>query len=99
MKIIKAPKAASDAWKEQRCVKKANYLGQNGCGAVLALEESDVVVMLYYGTHFAHNYAGFKCPVCGKYGAVNGIPDPIWQRVYKVKKRSQVFDGFDDRRG
>lgn len=99
MKIIKAPKAPSDAWKNQRCVKKTNDVGESGCGATLRLRESDIVVMLWYGTHFPHNYAGFKCPVCGKYNEVKGIPDSVWERVYKAKKRSQVFDGFDDRRG
>ena len=97
MKVIRQPAKPPDVWKRQRCVKKTNNLGQIGCGAGLEIGESDLIVMLWYGTHFAHNYAGFKCPLCGKYNAAKHVPRPVWERVYKAKKRGQIFDGFDDR--
>lgn len=91
MKVLKDGKFGKD-WKTVVKCEGVKSMNSTGCGAELEVESKDLVPMLWYGTHFAHKYAGVKCPQCGVYSAVKDVPDSVWS---KAKSKKAVFDGTD----
>jgi hypothetical protein len=100
MKVIKNGSAAPDGlenWNTEVTCAKRDKFDSKGCGAVLEVTEEDLILMYWHGTHSAHHYSGMKCPQCGKYNAVENLPDPIWNRLNTKKRRAKsVFDGFSE---
>ena len=81
---------------EVRCEKFDNY-DTSGCGAILEVKESDLVLRYWQGSHFNHYYAAVKCPCCGKYTKIK-VPSTVFERIDTAENRKKaVFDGFSDR--
>ena len=69
----------------------------NDRGAKLEVEESDLVLLYWEGTHFTHHYCGVRCPQCGHVSAVRRVPESVWQRVNTpANRRRATFDGFSE---
>lgn len=84
-------------FKKVRCVDEKKFAvceRKEGCGAEMEIRSDELELLYYFGTHFRHDYAAFKCPCCGKYSSAGNVPAEVWGRV---SKRIGVFDGFDDR--
>ena len=68
-----------------------------GCGAVLEVGASDLMLMFWRGTHFAHYYAAVRCPCCGKYNFVHNAPKPIWEKLNTPENQQKAIpDGHDE---
>jgi hypothetical protein len=86
-----------EVWREAvTCHKQSKRDG--GCGAVFEAGPKDLVVMYWKGTLFNHYYLAVQCPQCGKYNAVYGVPEHIWEEVNNPENRKNaIFDGFSAR--
>ena len=67
---------------------------EKGCGTKLEISENDLELLYWEGTFFAHYYAAFKCPICGKMNSTNGSREETFERL--KKKGNAKFDGNSD---
>lgn len=84
-------------WKmEVRCEKIDEHDSKSkGCNALPEVEEKDLVLRYWEGTHFTHHYAAVKCPCCGKYIRVD-VPDSAWERINTSRnRRKSTSNGLD----
>lgn len=77
--------APYDTWKTEHKCKK--------CQARFSVAAPNLRHYHWFGTHFRHDYAGFKCTLCGAIDQVKDVPAPIKERVLAEYK--SVFDGDD----
>lgn len=103
MKIIKegnkryVKSVSVKRWKAVvRCRKTNKHDTEKPCGAELEIRAKDLLLMYWWGTHFAHYYAAFACSLCKKITGVD-VPEAIFDDLCKRKKRSARHDGFDVR--
>lgn len=112
MKIIRPPqkedqKELNNGWKKKKTVwvKEVTCADSDpaicnhtkGCEAKIEINEKDLVVMYWYGTHFKHQYFAFQCPCCHKFNPVEKVPEKIVKQLDKKIFETKIFDGFDDR--
>ena len=98
MKVIKEGNVPEIFEQEVTCEKYFNdSYDLDGCGAVLRIQEADLVLRYFFGTHFRHYYPAVKCPRCGKFTSVK-VPSPVFERINTEESyQKATFDGFDDR--
>jgi hypothetical protein len=82
-----------DAWKMQTC-RKRNEADAKGCRTEVELTERDLQMFHWFGTHFQHDYPGYRCPACGKINQVD-LGTVGWQKFNTEKRRAaSIFDGY-----
>jgi len=82
-------------WKGYVSCQKYHDHEKRGCGAVMEVEEGDLILMYWEDGSSEHFYPAVRCPLCGKYNAAKGVPKSILERmVDSLKKGKAVFDGY-----
>jgi hypothetical protein len=62
------------------------------CEARLEISWEDLVRRYWIGTHFRHDYLAARCPLCGHFNQVMGVPSPVAALV----TGESTFDGTDN---
>src|SRR3989338_6617129 len=102
MKVVKTgtvtkPPAMSD-WTASVTCEKKDKPDTNGCGAILEVKATDLIMMYWKGSHFDHHYAAVKCLCCNKYNKAKELPYALWEKFNTAERRAKaIFDGFSDR--
>ena len=98
MEIVKEGSIPSpELWCEEVTCNAKDKHDKEGCGAVLKITATDLVLAYWEGTHFNHYYTAIKCTRCLKYNRVSP-PETVWGPLHMHdNKRNAVFDGFSDR--
>ena len=81
-------------WKGYVSCGKHHDHEKHGCGAVMEVEEEDLILMYWEDGSSEHFYPAVRCPLCGKYNEAKGVPESVCERmVDSLKKGKTVFDG------
>jgi hypothetical protein len=76
------------------CGKHHDYEKQ-GCGAVMEVEEEDLILMYWEDGSSEHFYPAVRCPLCGKYNEAKDVTKSVFERmVDSLKKGKALFDGY-----
>jgi hypothetical protein len=82
-------------WKGYVSCEKHHDHEREGCGAVMEVEEGDLILMYWEDRSLEHFYPAVRCPLCGKYTEVKNVPMAVFERtVDSLKKGKTVFDGY-----
>jgi hypothetical protein len=81
MKLLKEGKATS---KEVECTGEGN--GNDGCGALLLLEEGDLFFTYSHVKDETDRFISFRCLYCGVLNDVTGIPH-WYQSIIRIKEK------------
>ncbi len=82
-------------WKGYVSCEKRTEHEKEGCGAVMEVEEADLVLMYWEDRSSEHFYPAVRGPLCGKYNEVKSSPKAVFERVVDtLKKGKAIFDGY-----
>jgi hypothetical protein len=82
-------------WKGYVSCGKHHDHEKQGCGAVMEVEEADLILMYWEDASSEHFYPAVRCPLCGKYSEANDVPKSVFERmVDSLKKGKALFDGY-----
>jgi hypothetical protein len=98
MEVLKEGQVpAPELWCEEVVCGAKDKHDQEGCGAVLKVAVSDLILRYWKGSHFNHYYTAVQCPRCLKYNRVHP-PKAVWLPLHTEENKAKAsFDGFSDR--
>ena len=99
MKVLKRPKSSpKKPWKKVVTCRGDELTGVKGCSAKLEINEKDLKLFHFFGTHFKHTYLSVKCPFCGAIIQKLSLPQYVydrWENNHPHATQSE-FDGFSE---
>lgn len=97
MKILKEGIVpAPEIWSEEVTCRAKDKHDSEGCGAVLKITTTDLVLRYWKGAYFTHYYTAIQCPRCLKFNRVFP-PETVWRLLHSNENKARAtFDGFSD---
>jgi len=96
MRVLRA--AGTDLgknWNGYVSCDRKNEHDKAGCGAVLEVDEADLNLLYWEDAESQHYYLAVRCPECGKYNAVRGVPRSVHERILdSLNHGKSIFDGY-----